>query len=218
MDEGSGNLSSSYSPLLNPSSDTSTRSRDGSDPPARLSSGSWSFRSNSFPKSPSSDTSTSSGKGPAAWAKNIQSWTSSSKDSQSSGSGSKSSFTNLFSNIGFNKQTTVKIPVVDGPFESTSAPTSPLTENGPLNSIKTGFLTGSRNAVKAVQTKARHMVSQNKRRYQVNPLMAWSRLLRGQSASVHLDGLLFNIWNVRETLSEREHSIAKVKMDMRTVF
>ncbi|CAM6086610.1 unnamed protein product [Calypogeia fissa] len=165
MDERSGNLVSSYSPL-DPGSDNITRSSsEGSDPPARPYGGSWSFRSNSLPKSFTSDTSTSSGKGPSAWAKNFQSWTSS-KESQSSGSGSKSTFTNLFSNIGFNKQTTVKIPVVDGPFESTSAPTSPLTDNGPLNSIKTGFLTGSRNAVKAVQTKARHMVSQNKRRYQ----------------------------------------------------
>lgn len=174
MDEGSGNLSSSYAPS-NLNSENRTRSNEEfGPPPARPASGSWGFRSNSFPKSSSArDSSTSSGKsGPAAWAKNFQSWTSSSRDSQSSpssGSGSKSSF-NFFNNIGFNKQTTVKIPVVEAPLESTSAPTSPAPDSGPLNTIKAGFLTGSRNAVKAVQTKARHMVSQNKRRYQVIPL------------------------------------------------
>lgn len=183
MDEDASNLSSSYAPS-DPNLNSPSRSSEGLDPPSRPTSGSWGVRSNSLPRSfPSDDTSTSSGKsGRAAWAKNLQSWTSISS-SQSSGSGSKAGF-NFFSNIGFNKQTTVKIPVVDDPLETSSAPTSPLLDNGPLNTIRTGFLTGSRNAVKAVQTKARHMVSQNKRRYQVKS-SASLNLLLGRSCSCH---------------------------------
>jgi phosphatidylinositol-3,4,5-trisphosphate 3-phosphatase and dual-specificity protein phosphatase PTEN len=41
---------------------------------------------------------------------------------------------------------------------------------GVLGTLTKGIVDTSKNAVKAVQVKARHMVSQNKRRYQVNYL------------------------------------------------
>lgn len=45
--------------------------------------------------------------------------------------------------------------------------TSENAQSGVLGSVAKGLLDSSRNAVKAVQVKARHVVSQNKRRYQV---------------------------------------------------
>ncbi|KAL5707054.1 hypothetical protein ACHQM5_025150 [Ranunculus cassubicifolius] len=50
--------------------------------------------------------------------------------------------------------------------DETAEETSNVTENGVLGSLKKGFVDSSRSAVKAVQVKARHIVSQNKRRYQ----------------------------------------------------
>lgn len=47
------------------------------------------------------------------------------------------------------------------------AQNSPSGQSGVLESLTKGFVGSSRSAVKAVQVKARHIVSQNKRRYQV---------------------------------------------------
>ncbi|BBN14406.1 phosphatidylinositol-3,4,5-trisphosphate 3-phosphatase and dual-specificity protein phosphatase PTEN [Marchantia polymorpha subsp. ruderalis] len=173
MDD-SANSPSSYAPLnANPEAHFPVSSDGFGDPPPSTTGSSWFSRSNSMPKSSSSGSATATtGKFvPSAWAKNFQTWTSSSgKEAQSSGTGSPSAAKaggfNLFNNIGFGKQGALKIPVVEAPLETSSAPSSPSVESGPFNSIRNGFLSTSRNAVKAVQTKARHMVSQNKRRYQ----------------------------------------------------
>ncbi|KAK4767622.1 hypothetical protein SAY86_015372 [Trapa natans] len=47
-----------------------------------------------------------------------------------------------------------------------AAQNSPIEQSGVLESLTKGFVDSSRSVVKAVQVKARHMVSQNKRRYQ----------------------------------------------------
>lgn len=47
------------------------------------------------------------------------------------------------------------------------AQNSTTDQSGVLESFTKGFVDSSRSAMKAVQVKARHMVSQNKRRYQV---------------------------------------------------
>lgn len=49
---------------------------------------------------------------------------------------------------------------------------SPTTQSGVFESITKGLIDTSLNAVKAVQVKARHAVSQNKRRYQVDQNVA----------------------------------------------
>ena len=55
------------------------------------------------------------------------------------------------------------------------APTTP--QPGIFGTITKGFVDTSKNAVKAVQVKARHVVSQNKRRYQVYYLFIISSYL-----------------------------------------
>ncbi|KAK9678511.1 hypothetical protein RND81_11G216500 [Saponaria officinalis] len=72
----------------------------------------------------------------------------------------KSTFARLTS--GFGLRFPGAAPVSDGaaPTENTNA------QGGVLESITKGLVDSSRGAVKAVQVKARHMVSQNKRRYQ----------------------------------------------------
>ncbi|XP_024533990.1 phosphatidylinositol 3,4,5-trisphosphate 3-phosphatase and protein-tyrosine-phosphatase PTEN2A [Selaginella moellendorffii] len=75
---------------------------------------------------------------------------------------SKSPFSILSS--GFGKRVPAKIPVVDDELPTTTAPAQ--AQDGAFGTFTKGFLDSSRNAVKVVQTRARHLVSQNKRRYQ----------------------------------------------------
>jgi phosphatidylinositol-3,4,5-trisphosphate 3-phosphatase/dual-specificity protein phosphatase PTEN len=56
-----------------------------------------------------------------------------------------------------------KSPAADDSPEGTSSTSQP----GIFGTITKGLVDTSKNAVKAVQVKARHAVSQNKRRYQV---------------------------------------------------
>lgn len=48
-----------------------------------------------------------------------------------------------------------------------AADTKPAMQSGVFESLTKGLVDTSQNAVKAMQVKARHIVSQNKRRYQV---------------------------------------------------
>lgn len=73
----------------------------------------------------------------------------------------KSSFSRFTSGLGFRLS-----PKSPSPAEA-SAGTSTETQPGFLGTITKGLVDSSKNAVKAVQVKARHVVSQNKRRYQV---------------------------------------------------
>lgn len=126
-------------------------------------------QSNSAPKSTgflSRTASDSSGKFSAAgfanWAKGLRINSHSTQDNSTPGDIGKNPFNILSSSFG--KRSSAKIPVVDAAFESTSV--SQASQEGAFGTFAKGFIDTSKNAVKAVQTKARHLVSQNKRRYQ----------------------------------------------------
>jgi phosphatidylinositol-3,4,5-trisphosphate 3-phosphatase/dual-specificity protein phosphatase PTEN len=111
--------------------------------------------------------------GLSQWAKGFRTPLSSSQQSSSAAESTKpSSFSFVAS--GFGKRTPAKIPVVEAPDESTSS-NAVVQEGNAFGTFTKGFLDSSRNAVKAVQLKARHLVSQNKRRYQVIPFCCVSR-------------------------------------------
>lgn len=98
--------------------------------------------------------------GITSWAKNLRiSKPSEQLDSQS-GSAGKSTFARLTSGFGLNLSP--KSPQIDDKAQDASSSPQP----GVLGTFTKGLVDSSKNAVKAVQVKARHMVSQNKRRYQ----------------------------------------------------
>lgn len=108
--------------------------------------------------------------GISSWAKSLkisQSFSGSSQDDSSSGNVGKSTFARFTSNLGL--RLSPKSPVADDNSNETAA------QSNLFGSITKGLVDTSKNAVKAVQVKARHVVSQNKRRYQVlflfKPLM-----------------------------------------------
>ncbi|CAO2830954.1 unnamed protein product [Amaranthus hypochondriacus] len=104
---------------------------------------------------------TSSASGIFSWAKSLRiPQASGEAEGQSqTGSGARSSFARLTSGLGLSLSAST--PMADG---NTSADTT--SQTGVFNSLTKGLVGSSRNAVKAVQVKARHLVSQNKRRYQ----------------------------------------------------
>ncbi|KAF8410112.1 hypothetical protein HHK36_002634 [Tetracentron sinense] len=102
-------------------------------------------------------------------ASGISSWARSLKISQplaaaqegpQTGDAGKSTFARFTSGLGL--RLSPKAPVPDESAEGTSTNAQP----GVLGSFTKGLVDSSRSAVKAVQVKARHIVSQNKRRYQ----------------------------------------------------
>ncbi|CAL0316375.1 unnamed protein product [Lupinus luteus] len=99
--------------------------------------------------------------GISSWAKNLKvsKSFSGSQDVSSSGNAGKSAFSRITSNIGL--RLSPKSPPVAEDSSSETAGQSNL-----FGSITKGLVDTSKNAVKAVQVKARHVVSQNKRRYQ----------------------------------------------------
>ncbi|KAF9601799.1 hypothetical protein IFM89_023330 [Coptis chinensis] len=113
-------------------------------------------------KSPRNAPSVLSPSGISSWARNLKiphPLAASSEESETGNAG-KSTFARFTSGIGL--RLSPKSPVSEGGDEGTS--TTPQT--GVLGSFTKGIVDSSKNAVKAVQVKARHMVSQNKRRYQ----------------------------------------------------
>ncbi|KAK7357669.1 hypothetical protein VNO80_16964 [Phaseolus coccineus] len=98
--------------------------------------------------------------GISSWAKSLkisQSF-SGSQDDSSSGNVGKSTFARFTSNLGL--RMSPKSPVADDSSNETAV------QSNLFGSITKGLVDTSKNAVKAVQVKARHVVSQNKRRYQ----------------------------------------------------
>lgn len=83
------------------------------------------------------------------------------QDNMQTGSPRMSPFARFTSELGLRLPSMT--PVADKSAEGTST-TNPT---GVLESLTKGLVDSSRSAVKAVQVKARHIVSQNKRRYQV---------------------------------------------------
>ncbi|KAG6424938.1 hypothetical protein SASPL_115361 [Salvia splendens] len=101
-----------------------------------------------------------SASGISTWAKSLkipQPFTGTQELSPSGNSG-KSTFSRLTSGLGLSPKSPQS--------EESSAASSPTTPTGILGTITKGLVDSSKNAVKAVQVKARHVVSQNKRRYQ----------------------------------------------------
>lgn len=90
------------------------------------------------------------------------------QESPDLGNAGMSKFARFTSELGL--RLTSITPVQDRSVEGTST-TSPASM---LGSFTKGLLDSSKNAVKAVQVKARHIVSQNKRRYQVTYLCTTS--------------------------------------------
>lgn len=99
--------------------------------------------------------------GISSWAKNlkISQPFSGSQDDSSSGNVGKSTFARITSNFGL--RLSPKSPVADDSSNETAG------QSNLFGTITKGLVDSSKNAVKAVQVKARHVVSQNKRRYQV---------------------------------------------------
>ncbi|CAJ2630549.1 unnamed protein product [Trifolium pratense] len=98
--------------------------------------------------------------GISSWAKNlnISKSFSGNQDDSSSENVAKSTFARFTSNLGL--RLSPKSPVVD------DNSNEPAAQSNLFGSITKGLVDSSKNAVKAVQVKARHVVSQNKRRYQ----------------------------------------------------
>lgn len=99
--------------------------------------------------------------GISSWAKNLKipQPFSGSQDDSSSGNAGKSAFSRITSNLGL--RLSPKSPVADDSSNETAG------QSNLFGNITKGLVDSSKNAVKAVQVKARHVVSQNKRRYQV---------------------------------------------------
>lgn len=103
--------------------------------------------------------------GLTSWAKNLKipQPMAPAQDSSPTGTG-QSSFARFTSGLGL--RLSPKSPTeADDPNGSSKA-----THPGLFDTITKGIVDSSKSAVKAVQVKARHVVSQNKRRYQVDPL------------------------------------------------
>ncbi|XP_021288941.1 phosphatidylinositol 3,4,5-trisphosphate 3-phosphatase and protein-tyrosine-phosphatase PTEN2A [Herrania umbratica] len=98
----------------------------------------------------------------SSWAKNLkipQPFAASQEDSPTGNAG-KSTFARFTSGLGL--RSSPKSP----PANDSSDGTSAAAQSGLFGTITKGIVDSSKNAVKAVQVKARHVVSQNKRRYQ----------------------------------------------------
>ncbi|KAJ6844244.1 phosphatidylinositol 3,4,5-trisphosphate 3-phosphatase and protein-tyrosine-phosphatase PTEN2A [Iris pallida] len=98
--------------------------------------------------------------GISSWAKSLKIPRPSGQEDTQPGNTGKSAFSRMTSGIGL--RLSPKSPQQDESMEGTSTTVQP----GVLGSLTKGFMNSSRSAVKAVSVKARHIVSQNKRRYQ----------------------------------------------------
>lgn len=151
MDPVPVNVSNSH-PIKDPPTSSPAKERDG-----QASAASVSEQDNSAHETPSMP----SPPGISSWAKSLkisQSF-SRSQDDSSGGNVEKSTFARFTSNLGL--RLSPKSPVSDDSSNETAV------QSNLFGSITKGLVDTSKNAVKAVQVKARHVVSQNKRRYQV---------------------------------------------------
>lgn len=108
----------------------------------------------------------------SSWAKNLKipQPSGTTQDGSPTGNAGKSTFSRFTSGLGLRLS-----PKASSPDESSDG--SPqATQTGLFGSITKGLVDSSKSAVKAVQVRARHVVSQNKRRYQVGCLFITSFL------------------------------------------
>ncbi|CAN6450880.1 unnamed protein product [Victoria cruziana] len=96
----------------------------------------------------------------SSWAKSIKIPNFSNQEDAESGGSAKSAFSRFTS--GLVLRTSPRSPTDDETAEGT--PTA--AQSSVIGNLTKGLVDSSKNAMKVVQTKARHMVSQNKRRYQ----------------------------------------------------
>ncbi|KAG0457676.1 hypothetical protein HPP92_022833 [Vanilla planifolia] len=101
-----------------------------------------------------------SASGISLWAKNLKITQPVGQEDSQLGNAGKSTFSRFTSGIGL--RLSPKSPQQDDSYERATTPR----QQGVFGSLTKGFVDTSKNAVKAVQVKARHIVSQNKRRYQ----------------------------------------------------
>ncbi|WOL18040.1 phosphatidylinositol 3,4,5-trisphosphate 3-phosphatase and protein-tyrosine-phosphatase [Canna indica] len=111
--------------------------------------------------SPRGTQSTFSASGISSWARNIKLPQSSGQENLQSGSPRNSTFSRFTSGLSFRLS-----PKSSQSEEIVAENTSSSAQPGVLGSLTKGLVDTSKSAVKSVQVKARHMVSQNKRRYQ----------------------------------------------------
>lgn len=126
--------------------------------------------------SPKGDESSTAKTGPAAgfsqWARGFRLPSSLGASSSSSSASETPSKASPFSMLtsGFGKRVPAKAPADESTpstdSSSVEAPSPTEGNSNPFDTFTKGFLDSSRNAVRSVQLKARHLVSQNKRRYQ----------------------------------------------------
>ncbi|KAL8168288.1 hypothetical protein V2J09_009787 [Rumex salicifolius] len=100
-----------------------------------------------------------SSSGLSSWARNLKLMPSA-EAQEGSQNGAASTFSRLTSGFGLRLAPSPPVQDKDGEVPTTTA------QGGVFDTITKGLVDTSRTAVKAVQVKARHMVSQNKRRYQ----------------------------------------------------
>lgn len=102
--------------------------------------------------------------GISTWAKSLKipQPFSATQEVSSPGNNGKSPFARFTS--GFGMRSSPKSPQANDTSESERSTTA---QSGFIGTFTKGLVDSSKNAVKAVQVKARHVVSQNKRRYQV---------------------------------------------------
>ncbi|XP_028548078.1 phosphatidylinositol 3,4,5-trisphosphate 3-phosphatase and protein-tyrosine-phosphatase PTEN2A [Dendrobium catenatum] len=101
-----------------------------------------------------------SSSGITSWAKNLKIPQAAVQEDPQTGNAGKSTFARFTSGLGL--RLSPKSTQKDDNAEGSPTPT----QQGVFGSLTKGFVDSSKNAVKAVQVKARHIVSQNKRRYQ----------------------------------------------------
>lgn len=116
--------------------------------------------------SDSHDAPTKQSSGLSSWAKNLKlpQPLAPTQDSSQSGNGGQSSFSRFTSGLG------LRLSPKSPPSDDISNESPTTLQPGFIGTITKGIVDSSKSAVKAVQVKARHVVSQNKRRYQVGLL------------------------------------------------
>lgn len=102
-----------------------------------------------------------SASGISTWAKSLKIPEMGSQDESSSGNAGKSPFARFTGGLALRLSPKASQPDENSDVASTTA------QPGLFGTLTKGLVDSSKSAVKAVQVKARHVVSQNKRRYQV---------------------------------------------------
>lgn len=116
--------------------------------------------------------------GISSWAKSLKIPQPSNQEDSESGNAGKSTFARFTSGFG------LRLSPKSGQQDESVDVTATSPRPGVLGSFTKGIVDSSRSAVKAVQVKARHIVSQNKRRYQV--MLLWYKFQKSRAKLAEL--------------------------------